>query len=203
MSRDAGGAVAPAPCPPRIIAQRHLRGKRIGRPSSPARCARRARSTGQGYAPADGREKMPRRIPRQAREPRSYETLAEVLGWAGKPEDSLRFIRQAMRLNPHYPFFYLWTLGHASYMLRRNGDAVDAFKKITQQNPNFLPAHAYLAVVFGHASDMRQRGERSARRGSHRRAGGRTWLCFSSSLVMKGRRYTSSRVRSCSGFTPA
>src|SRR5712692_6536415 len=148
MSRDAGGAVAPAPCPPRIIAQRHLRGKRIGRPSSPLRCARRARSTGQGYAPADGREKMPRRIPRQAREPRSYETLAEVLGWAGKPEDSLRFIRRAMRLNPHYLFFYLWTLGHASYMLRRNGDAVDAFKKVTQQNPNFLPAHPYLAVVF-------------------------------------------------------
>jgi class 3 adenylate cyclase len=51
-------------------------------------------------------------------------------------------------LDPHYPFFYLWTLGHASYMSRRNGDAVDAFKKITQQNPNFLPAHAYLAVLF-------------------------------------------------------
>jgi Flp pilus assembly protein TadD len=32
--------------------------------------------------------------------------------------------------------------------LRRNGDAVDAFKKITEQNPNFLPAHAYLAVLF-------------------------------------------------------
>lgn len=78
----------------------------------------------------------------------SYETLAEVLGWAGRPEDSIRVIRQAMRLNPHYPFFYLWTLGHASYMSRRNGDAVDAFKKITQQNPNFLPAHAYLAVLF-------------------------------------------------------
>jgi adenylate cyclase len=78
----------------------------------------------------------------------SYETLAEVLGWAGRPEDSIRVIRQAMRLNPHYPFFYLWTLGHASYMSRRNGDAMDAFKKITQQNPNFLPAHAYLAVLF-------------------------------------------------------
>lgn len=78
----------------------------------------------------------------------SYETLAEVLVWAGRPEDGIRFIRQAMRLNPHYPFFYLWTLGHASYILRRNADAVDAFKKLTQQNPNFLPAHAYLAVLF-------------------------------------------------------
>ena len=52
-----------------------------------------------------------------------YETLAEVLAWAGRPEDSLRVIRQAMRLNPHYPFFYLWTLGHASYMTRQTDAA--------------------------------------------------------------------------------
>jgi adenylate cyclase len=77
-----------------------------------------------------------------------YETLAEVLAWAGRGEDSLRFIRQAMRLNPHYPFFYLWTIGHASYMTRRTDDAVDAFQKLVQQNPNFLPAHAYLAALF-------------------------------------------------------
>ena len=77
-----------------------------------------------------------------------YETLAEVLGWAGRPEDSIRYIRQARRLNPHYPFFYLWTLGHASYLLRRNADAVDAFSRIKQQNPNFVPAHAYLAVLL-------------------------------------------------------
>jgi adenylate cyclase len=78
----------------------------------------------------------------------SYETLAEVLAWAGRPEDSIRFIRQAMRLNPRYPFFYLWTLGHGSYLLRRNADAMEAFNTVKQKNPNFIPAHAYLAVLF-------------------------------------------------------
>ncbi|HEV8440477.1 MAG TPA: adenylate/guanylate cyclase domain-containing protein [Methylomirabilota bacterium] len=78
----------------------------------------------------------------------AYETLAEVLAWAGRAEDSIRFIRQAMRLDPHYPFFYLWTLGHAYYMTRRNADAMDAFNKVVQQNPNFVPAHAYLAVLL-------------------------------------------------------
>jgi len=78
----------------------------------------------------------------------AYETLAEILGWGGRAEDSIRFIRQAMRLNPQYPFFYLWTLGHAYYLTRRTGDAVDTFNKIVAQNPNFLPAHAYLAVLF-------------------------------------------------------
>jgi adenylate cyclase len=77
-----------------------------------------------------------------------YETLAEVLGWAGQADESLRFIRQAMRLDPHYPFFYLWTLGHSYYLMRRTEDAVDTFTKLLHRNSNFLPAHAYLAVLF-------------------------------------------------------
>ena len=95
-----------------------------------------------------------------------YETLAEVLGWAGRPEDSIRFIRQAMRLNPHYPFYYLWTLGHAYYLTGRTGDAVDAFNKVVQQNPNFVPAHAYLAVLFtemGRQKDAREAWEKARR----------------------------------------
>ena len=78
-----------------------------------------------------------------------YETLAEVLGWAGRPEDSIRLIKQAMRLNPHYPFFYLWTLGHANYLLERRQEAVDTLEKLVQQNGNFLAAHAYRAVLYG------------------------------------------------------
>jgi adenylate cyclase len=95
-----------------------------------------------------------------------YETLAEVLAWAGRPEDSLRFIRQAMRLNPHYPFFYLWTFGHASYLARRNRDALDAFNKVVQQNPNFVPAHAYLAVLLtemGRGQEAEQAWEQARR----------------------------------------
>jgi adenylate cyclase len=95
-----------------------------------------------------------------------YETLAEVLGWAGRPEDSLRFIRQAMRLNPHYPFYYLWTLGHAYYMTGRTAEAVDTFNKLVQQNPNFVPAHAYLAVLFtemGRTKEARETWEKARR----------------------------------------
>ncbi len=77
-----------------------------------------------------------------------YETLAEMLGWAGRPEESLRFIRQAMRLNPRYPYFYLWTLGHADFLVGRTQDALDAFTTIVERNPNFVAAHAYLAVVY-------------------------------------------------------
>ena len=77
-----------------------------------------------------------------------FETLAEIHGWSGTPEQSIRHIRHAMRLNPHYPFFYLWPLGHAFYMLERRQEALDTFGKIIDQNPNFLPAQAFRAVLL-------------------------------------------------------
>ena len=78
-----------------------------------------------------------------------YETLAETLAWAGRPEESIATIRHAMRLNPHYPFFYEWTLGHGYYLTGRRQEALDAFARLLQANPNFLPAHAFRAVLFG------------------------------------------------------
>jgi tetratricopeptide (TPR) repeat protein len=95
-----------------------------------------------------------------------YETLAEVLGWAGRAEESIRIIRQAMRLNPRYPFFYLWTLGHAYYLTERRPEALDTLSRIVQQNPNFLPAHAYMAVLYtemGRAKEAREAWEKARR----------------------------------------
>ena len=48
----------------------------------------------------------------------SYAWQAEVLNFAGRPEEALRMVEQAMRLNPRYPPFYLFRLGWA-YQLDR------------------------------------------------------------------------------------
>lgn len=85
-----------------------------------------------------------------------YETLAEILGWSGRADESIRLIRHAMRLNPRYPFFYLWTLGHADYLLERRQEALDAFDKVVQQNPNFVPAHAYRAVLLSELGRVKE-----------------------------------------------
>jgi len=77
-----------------------------------------------------------------------YETLAEVFGWSGRPADSLRLIQQAMRLNPHYPFFYLWTVAHDYYLTERRQEALATLDKLVERNPNFLPAPAYRAVLY-------------------------------------------------------
>ena len=77
-----------------------------------------------------------------------YETLAEILSWSGRADESIRLIRHAMRLNPLYPFFYLWTLGHAYFLTDQRQEALDAFGRLLQQNPNFVPAHAYRAILL-------------------------------------------------------
>jgi tetratricopeptide (TPR) repeat protein len=41
----------------------------------------------------------------------SYDVLAEALNFAGRPEETLRAVEQAMRLNPHYPPLVLIRLG--------------------------------------------------------------------------------------------
>ncbi len=78
----------------------------------------------------------------------SYETLAEVLAWSGRAEEAIGQIKQAMRLNPQYPFFYLWTLGHAYYLTGRSAEAIATLKKLVEQNANFLPAHAFLSILY-------------------------------------------------------
>ena len=95
-----------------------------------------------------------------------YETLAEILNWSGRADESIRLIRDAMRLNPHYPFFYLWTLGHAYYLTERRQEALDAFGKVLQQNPNFVPAHAYRAVLLselGRTKEAREAWDQASR----------------------------------------
>jgi adenylate cyclase len=88
-----------------------------------------------------------------------YETKAEILGWSGKGEESLAMIRHAMRLNPHYRFFYLWTLGHGYYLTERRQEALDAFAKLLQANPNFVPAYAYRAVLFSELGRIKEARE--------------------------------------------
>jgi len=88
-----------------------------------------------------------------------YETLAETLCWSGKPEECIQAIRHAMRLNPHYPYFYDWTLGHGYYLTGQRQQALDSFARALKGNPNCLPAHAYRGVLFTELGRMKEARE--------------------------------------------
>jgi adenylate cyclase len=96
----------------------------------------------------------------------SYETLAEVLAWSGRADEAVEYIKQAMRLNPEYPVFYLWALGHAYYLTERSDDAIATLRKVLARNPNFVAAHAFLAVLYderGLAEEARAEGAAAAK----------------------------------------
>jgi adenylate cyclase len=72
--------------------------------------------------------------------------LAGVLNWAGKPEEAIDLITRAMQLNPIYPIWYLWELGHAYYLTSQLDETIATMKELIDRNPNFHPAYAYLTA---------------------------------------------------------
>src|SRR5262249_43964716 len=57
----------------------------------------------------------------------SYERQAEVLHFAGRPEEALRMIEQAMRLNPRSTPFLL---GYSYYIIGRYGEAIATLQEV-------------------------------------------------------------------------
>jgi adenylate cyclase len=78
----------------------------------------------------------------------SYAWQAETLSRAGRPEDALRAVTQAMRLNPRYPLLYLFELGVAYRMTGRYAEAVATLKEVISRSPNLIPAHLILAISY-------------------------------------------------------
>ncbi len=77
----------------------------------------------------------------------AYVVLGDICNWAGRAGETVPLVEKAMRLNPQYPIWYLWDLGHAYYLTGRYEEAMATFKRVLARNPDFMPAHAYLAVI--------------------------------------------------------
>jgi len=57
-------------------------------------------------------------------------------------------VEQAMRLNPRYPYWYLWELGLASCLTGRYAEAIVALKECVSRSPNNMSAHGTLAASY-------------------------------------------------------
>ena len=78
----------------------------------------------------------------------SYAALAEMLNWSGEAERAIRMVKKAKRLDPRYPWYYDFTEGHSRYLAHQLDAAVAAFRAALDRNPDFMPAHGFLAATY-------------------------------------------------------
>ena len=74
--------------------------------------------------------------------------LADILTYAGRPQETITLMEKAMRLNPRAPLYYLFVLGRAYRLTGRHEEAISAFKKSLNRNPNWLFSHFHLAGIY-------------------------------------------------------
>ncbi len=73
-----------------------------------------------------------------------------ILSHVGRPAEALEAIRIAMRLDPRHPFFYVWILGQAQFLLKQTEEAIAQFEKSIKSNPDFVIGHLMLASAYAH-----------------------------------------------------
>jgi len=81
-------------------------------------------------------------------EAEGYETLGEILSFAGRPQDALGLAEKGLRLNPRQPVSLLWLMGRAYLLTGRYDEAIAVLKKTLISNPNYFAAHLDLAVIY-------------------------------------------------------
>jgi adenylate cyclase len=61
-----------------------------------------------------------------------------------------------MRLDPHYPFLYIFLLGRAFHSLERYDEAVVSYRRVISRNPEFFYARIFLAAVYAQQGRMEE-----------------------------------------------
>jgi TolB-like protein/Tfp pilus assembly protein PilF len=77
-------------------------------------------------------------------------SMARVLIYSGRPAEGLEYLQKAIRLNPHYPAYYLWWVGLAQFSLEHYEEAVTSYERLLERSPKssvmiLAASHAYLS----------------------------------------------------------
>lgn len=78
-----------------------------------------------------------------------YGQLAITLMYAGELENALSAIRTAKRLNPRYPFVYLWIEGHTYFLLSEYQKTIEIVEEVLDRNPAFEIARVTMIATYG------------------------------------------------------
>ena len=74
----------------------------------------------------------------------------QVLAHAGRPEDGIKALQRARRLDPFMVAGWHAFVGHAYFILRRYDEALALLRESAERAPTFWPGQAWLASLCGH-----------------------------------------------------
>lgn len=77
--------------------------------------------------------------------------LAILYTGEGRAEDGLRSVETAMRINPRYPFWYLFMRGTARFCLADYQSAITDLETATERSPTALFPRRFLAATYARA----------------------------------------------------
>ena len=77
----------------------------------------------------------------------NYAWFGNALNFVGRPQEALLLIQQAIRINPRYPFLYLFFLGHTYRTLGQTEESIAVLRRTLAHNPDFLPAYYNLLLA--------------------------------------------------------
>jgi adenylate cyclase len=75
--------------------------------------------------------------------------LANALSLAGQADEALGWVERAMRLNPHYPPYYLYQLGLAQFVLKQLERTATTLETATTLNPDDRWSYRLLLATYG------------------------------------------------------
>jgi adenylate cyclase len=85
-----------------------------------------------------------------------YLNLGVIFAASGRPNEAVRLIEKAMRLNPRYPPIYPFQLSVAYRMARRYEEALVPGKQALLFLPDFIPAHVNMAAIYSELGRMEE-----------------------------------------------
>ncbi len=86
-----------------------------------------------------------------ALQPTNADTLAylgDYLRTVGRPQEAIQLLKKAMRLDPHFPPWYLSWLGHVLYQAGEYEEAVRTLKQGIRRSPHYTAFHVFLAISY-------------------------------------------------------
>ena len=83
-------------------------------------------------------------------DPAGHLAMANALMKDKRPGEAIESMQQAMRLDPHYPAFFLTRLGRAQFDLGKYEEAVDTLERAIERNPQDDRAYMYLVAGYGY-----------------------------------------------------